>query len=375
MALIAFVLLTSGRVKNSPEIRDLAPTDFRADEQASTPAVRSTAEPIVNLSPPPPCDTQLPTDFREVTSAELGNQGFIEFGQILQPRSCPLRVANRDDQAFVWMADGGEIDMTSASLHLITAFGDFYRGSNAPLSDLGFYYQGEQFRLMISVQEESRILWFGEETSIRVTYDRRALELTRLNESGAYLNVQLDGEVTGARRVLMDSQGGLFFATNPLPGSMVTNWLTGEAIDTTGMIKAGRVAPGRRGAVRTDCLPETAVCKVQLDEVKPLMPSPLAGILRCIPVLSASRERLAYELETGHFRLRIVPFAGEGLDWQGGCQTRQVDAGDDLEVWQSTYIDAFAAGGSQISVVSSRDGQLYVGQVELRLRCPCAPRH
>ena len=227
LVLTSWLLLRGG--DDGGSISPEAAADF-------APTATATSQPSVTVGSPPHCDTALPGGFRNVMPEELRAQGMVEFGRVIVPRSCPLQVANRADMAFLCLADGGEIDMEEAGLHLVTTFGAHYRGSNFPPSDLGFYYEGEQFRAAMWVQDEGRNVFVGSPSAnvaVEVE-DRDRILLTRTGGQGAFVSVTLEGELSGRREVAFDSKGRLFFDPEPLPGDLVANRLTGESIDGNG---------------------------------------------------------------------------------------------------------------------------------------------
>jgi hypothetical protein len=169
----------------------------------------------------------------------------------------------------------------------------------------------------------------------------------------------------------------------------VVNGLTGEAIDVSdfgpGMALGVEVATG---SLRTDCWAEDGVCRVYLDGVRgaregeaglfnpSTLLAPFDGVLSCVRVdgefWNIAGPALAYELSNGNFTLRFGAFGGAWQAWED-CQPRDVRRGEAFPVWTYTYIEAFV-GGEPRSIVSTRDGRLYVGDVELELGCPCEPR-
>ena len=139
LAVVAlFVTLRGGGDARQPAT---LPQSMAFDE----PPLTATAPPVGTVLAAPDCDAPLAAGFDTVSAPDSRLQGLLEVGHVVEPQSCPLRVSNRADQAFFWMADGGTIEMESAGLHRVTAF-RMYRGSNYPPSDLGFYYHGEQFK-------------------------------------------------------------------------------------------------------------------------------------------------------------------------------------------------------------------------------------
>jgi hypothetical protein len=385
-------LLVLAAVLIGPRLGDTGgiaePDSQAAADFALTPLL--TVAPARSGGPPPDCDTALAGDFGVVPPEALRAQGLVEFGRIVEPRSCPLQVANRADTVFIWMADGGEIDLAAAGLHRLTAFGDYYRGSSYAPSDLAFHYHGEQFRVAMWVQDEGRIAFDGTNSpniAVQVQGWGDRIDFQRIGPSGAYASVTLEGEQSGRHRLAFASDGTLFFDPVPLPGSLATNWITGEAIDVGGMTPVGQIeytSTGYPDTVSTGCNMTTRVCSAGMPAVALPIRLPAGGILTCVPVMSAGIEREAYELDTGEYVLRFSPSGGYGMAWTGGCATvsawrdspsHTVSAGDEVYTWTYTSIEAFAADGSPLSVVMTRDGHLYVGEVRLEVDCPCQIGH
>ena len=125
----------------------------------------------------------------------------------------------------------------------------------------------------------------------------------------------------------------------------------------------------------TGCHDTTHVCEVALPAISQPLSLPVGGVLSCVPVMSAGVERLAYELDSGGYVLRLSPSGGYGLAWDGGCPSRQVAAGEEIPVWTYTRIEAFTTDALPISLVVTRNGHLYVGDVSLEFGCPCQIGH
>jgi DNA-binding CsgD family transcriptional regulator len=347
-----------------------------AADVAPTPT--PTPQPTIDAGPPPPCDTPLPGGFRIVTAEELRAEGLVEFGRVIEPRSCPLQVANRADLAFFWLADGGEIDLEQAGLHILGAFGPYYRGSNYPPSDIAFYYDGELFRVAMWVQDQGRPVFVGTDAPNAevVIEGRERIVVNRVGSEGAFAGVTLEGEESGRHRLAFASDGTLFFDPTGLPGSLATNWTTGESIDVSRMTKLGQlelVPAGYPEFPSTGCYGREGppVCKVGLPAISRPVALPVGGVLTCVPVMSAGREKQGYELDTGAFVLRAAPAGGYGMPWDHGCPSRTVSPGEELPMFTYTSLSAFRADGSPLSIVITRDGHLYIGDVTLELDCPC----
>ncbi len=364
------------------------PQSMAVDE----PPLTATAPPAATVLAAPDCDAALAAGFATVSAQDLRSQGLVEVGHVVEPQSCPLRVSNRADQAFFWMADGGTIEMESAGLHRVTAF-RMYRGSNYPPSDLGFYYNGEQFKASMFGTYD------GDQTSLYITNGVEPngnIDLRPGSEQGIYVNVTLEGESSGAHKVAFDSDGDLFFDPGPLADNLAINWYTGEPIDVGGMRQIGtltlHVLAGKTPtdqAARNSCNVMTAgVCSVALPAldsylVQPLvpgqqpsftgatLPAPISGRLSCVALDFNGSQLLSYELDAGSYRLHFQAYGGYGVPWNDGCAPKNVAAGDPLAVWVYTEIEAVTRDGSPISVVATRDGRLYVGDANLQLGCPC----
>ena len=191
-----------------------------------------------------------------------------------------------------------------------------------------------------------------------------------------------------AHRLAVASDGQVFIEPGAVPRDLVMNHLTGEEIDVSDL---GPGIPPRAQvsteSVRTDCWEEHGVCNVYLDGVRgardgdvgifnpPVMLAPYDATLTCVEDdggWSIDGPALAYELSNGPVTLRIGALGGAWEEYED-CQPRQVARGQELEVWPYTYIEAWE-GTKPVSVVASRDGWLYIGDVELTLDCPCEMR-
>jgi DNA-binding CsgD family transcriptional regulator len=346
------------------------------------PSPTPTPQRAIEAGPPPPCDTPVPGGFRIVTAEELRGEGLVEFGRIIEPLSCPMQVSNRADLAFLWLADGGEIEAEKAGLHGVSRWefpSGWVGGGNYGPGNLGFYHEGEQFRVSMWV--------FDEGQSVITQIEGWDIVLQRTGAAGAFASVSLEGESRGRLQVAFASDGTLFFDPEPLPGSLATNSITGETIDVSRMIALGRfdLTPvGYPTDPWTACSETRGVCSVGLPAVGQPIRMPVGGVLTCVPVMSAGIQREGYELDTGEYVLRFTPAGGYGVPWDGACATmsawRQslshaIAPGDEVYTWTYTSIEAFAADGSPVSVVIARDGHLFVGEVRLKVGCPCRSGH
>ena len=346
------------------------------------PSPSPTPQRSIAAGPPPPCDTPLPEGFRIVTAEELRAEGLVEFGPLIEPRTCPLQVSNRADLAFLWLADGGEIEAEKAGLHGVSRWefrsGWVGGGSYGP-GNLGFYHEGEQFRASLQI--------FDAGQSVITRIEGWDIVLQRTGPSGAFASVSLEGESRGRLRVAFASDGTLFFDPDPLSVDLATNSVTGEFIDVDGMTLVGWLEFSPVGYPIdpwTVCSETAGICRAGLPAVSQPMRMPVGGVLTCVPVMSAGIQREGYELDTGEYVLRFTPAGGYGVPWDGACATmsawRQslshaIARGDEVYTWTYTSIEAFAADGSPVSVVIARDGHLFVGEVRLKVGCPCRSGH
>jgi hypothetical protein len=332
--------------------------------------------------PPATCEPPEAQDLRLVDAAELAAEGLEPAGRVLISGHCPLYVANRVDRAVVWVGGGGLLHFDSqADRRLMTASRCC---AQALLTVGGVNYQF------------SGSSWSGQDAWMTPSFSVIDPDLARIgatDPTGAYLTLTLRGATpTPGRahhRVAFASDGQMFIDPAPVSGDIVANHLTGEVIDVTDLGPAMplRVEVGT-GAVRTGCWQEHGVCNVYLDGVggaregdvgtfnPPVMPAPSDGVLSCVRLdgefWSLDGPALAYELSNGNLMLRIGAFGGAWEAW-GDCPPRDVRRGEEIPVWTYTYIEAFV-GGEPRSIVSTRDGRLFVGDVELELGCPCEGR-
>jgi len=398
---IALLIIVSGWLFLSHESGgdkgDFSVPEAEAPDVAPPPTPRQ--DPSFDAGPPPPCDTPMPEGFRIVTAEELRDQGLVEFGRFIEPRSCPMQVSNRDGLAFLWLADGGKIDPQEAGLHAISRWGlgsTVWGGGSYGPSILGFYYQGEQFHAGMYFSNTTDPAVFEEQTQI-VIENRDHIQIYRMTSEGAFTRVELEGETTGRHRVAFASDGTLFFDPEPLPGGLATNEITGETIDVSGMTLLGRLefsSAATPDEAWNYCPVTTGVCSVELPLVLESLTLPVGGTLSSVPVPSA-KERfwgiadeklLGYEVDTGEYVLRFAPpGGGYGWVWDGGCPPRPdvagqegcpsepvvVAAGEALQIWVYSSIAAFAPDSSPLSLVITREGDLYIGDVTLGIGCPC----
>ena len=350
--------------------------------------------------PPPPCDTPMPDGFRAVTADELRTEGLVEFGPVIQPQTCPMQVSNREGLALFWLADGGEIDPREMGLHGIGRWGtgDVWTSAGYGPGNLGFYYEGEEFRVGMSFSDTLDPEGYLEDPVDSVIQDRDHIRLYRVESEGAFARIMLAGETSGQHRVALASDGTLFFDPEPLPGSLTTNHITGETLDVSGMTLLGRLEFTAFGGYPAEawnrCPVMTGVCNVELPYPLETLKLPTAGVLSSAPVPSAQekfldvpREKiLGYEFDMGEYVLRFTsPNGSYNRVWDGSCPRPEdpaghegcsrgpltVDAGHDLHAWTLVSVDAFSSDGRQVSLVITRDGDLYIGDLTLKLGCPC----
>jgi hypothetical protein len=134
------------------------------------------------------------------------------------------------------------------------------------------------------------------------------------------------------------------------------------------MTRIGRLPLPQGRAIRNDCY-QRDLCSVQYDNGGAI-PSPVAGTLRC---RTDGRGDLGYALESGRIVLHLE--AGGGHDFESReCDVREVAAGEPLPRAEYLGIEAYGTDGSPLSLVVTRDGEMYVGDVKLEIGCPCEPR-
>jgi hypothetical protein len=285
-------------------------------------------------------------------------------------------VANRADRAVAWLGGGGYIKA------------DFSRGrGRGPCCSYGYFYH-EDVEYSATIYAPNLV-----DGQYRGFFwrDRDLVKLQRVYDNGAYIMLDLREWVEESpgpvsigppHRAFLASDGHLFVDSNPLSSALAVNELTGEALDLSTMREVGQLDYGSAGHIRVDC---DDICATMLDGLEPrrasdgvaehLLRAPVAGILRCIPHERPTGDVLAYELDAGDFRLQIFSLgATYGQKWTGGCEPKQVFAGDEIPVWPHTDLHATSPDGSPISVVATQDGRLFVGETRFWFGCPCEPR-
>jgi DNA-binding CsgD family transcriptional regulator len=332
--------------------------------------------------PPATCEPPEAQDLRIVDPSELAALGLLAAGRVIIDGHCPLYVANRADRAVVWAGGGGllHIDLQTDG-RLMSADGCCAQAL-LPLVGVNYHLSGSGWSEL-----NAQASMTGSFTKL----DQELARIESIDPNGAYVILTLrEATPTPNRlghRVAIASDGQMFIDPLPLAGDVVTNGLTGETIDVSGF------GPGMplsvevgTGAVRTDCWEKDGICRVYLDglrgtrDVDLFNPStvlaPFDGVLNCVRVdgefFSIDGPALAYELSSGPLVLRFGAFGGAWEEWEA-CKPRDLRRGQDIPVWTYTYVEAYVDGEPR-SIVSTRDGRLFVGHVALELGCPCEPR-
>jgi DNA-binding CsgD family transcriptional regulator len=348
------------------------------------PSPSTTPQRSIAAGPAPPCDTPPPGGFRPVTTEELRAEGLVELGRVIEPQTCPLQVSNRHDLALFWLADGGEVDPSEAGMY-------GFPGA------LMFRHERELFRAsMIFSDSLDPAEYLEDPIEIVVEYRDRA-RLYRKGSQAAFGRISLEGIDSGRRRVAITSDGTLFFEPGPLPEDLATNSVTGEALDVSGMTLLGQLqftSLPTTAEAWTRCPLTTGICNVELPYILESLKLPVGGVLSSVPVPSAQEkflgvpreDVLGYELDTGEYVLRFSsPDGGYTRVWDGSCPDRRdlgahdgcspgplaVAAGDEFHTWTLTSVDAFTPDGKQVSLLITRAGDLYVGDLTLEIGCPC----
>jgi hypothetical protein len=311
---------------------------------------------------PATCEPPERQDLRIVSADELRAQGLIDLGRVVFVGHCPLYVANRADRTVAWLGGGGYVKV------------DFSRGR-------GFGACCSYGRISYGDQEYSVNLYaptlVGGQFRGLILRDSGLVEVMRAYENGTYVMLDLREwvptspgaiSVGPAHRVALSANGHLFLDPKPLSGSTATNWVTGESIDVSILTRIGSLPLINGGPIRNDCYAQDGVCSVQYDN-GPLLAAPIAGELRCVD----DGGGIAFDLDSGSLRLRFTTFGGYKFV-PADCRDRRVAAGEPLPGATYVGIKAFAADGSPLSLVVTRDGRLFAGQVKLQLGCPCEPR-
>jgi DNA-binding CsgD family transcriptional regulator len=311
---------------------------------------------------PENCEPPEKQDLRLVTEGELTAQGLVDLGRVVFTGQCPLYVANRADRIVAWLGGGGYV---SADFSRERGFG--------PCCSYGyFHFGGQEYELLVYSPVPTDPFGALEQSTGGL------LKVNPVEGDGSFLMLEAREWVEASpgpvsvgpeHRSAVSSDGHLFVDPTTLPGSSATNWLTGEAIDVSGLTHIGSLPLIDSKPIRNDCYANEGVCSVQYDN-GPAIPSPLGGVLRC--VRDGSED--GFELDTGSLRLRLSSFGGYKFA-SSDCTERPILRGDLLPSATYFSIEAFAPDGSPLSLVVTRDGSLYVGDVKLQVGCPCEPRN
>ncbi|HWC31197.1 MAG TPA: helix-turn-helix transcriptional regulator [Dehalococcoidia bacterium] len=312
---------------------------------------------------PETCEPRERLDLRIVSGDELRAQGLIDLGRVVYAGHCPLYVANRADRTVAWLGGGGYVGA------------DFSRGRGfGPCCTHGiFAHAGKEYSLTVYAPNLQ-----GNQFRGLIWQDAGLVKVERAYEHGTYLMLGLREWVEASpgaiskgpeRRAALSSDGHLFMEPEALRASTATNWITGESIDVTKLTRVGRLPLINGQAIRNDCYANDGYCSVFYDN-GPRMVSPLAGQLRCFDVADG----VAYLVDSGGFRLEFTSFGGYKF-MPEDCEDHGVAPGDALPNATYVRIRAFTPDGHPLSLVATRDGQLYMGEVALTLGCPCEPRN
>ena len=379
-AVVAVSILAGG----SPEASELAdgPPPTATPRPSPTPWPDEALEALAasQSAPPANCEPPEAQDMRIVTAADLLAEGLEPAGRVVVAPYCPLYVANRADRTVLWVGGGGIIHFDSAGGHRLMSVDRCCMAGFLSVGGFTYHVSG-----------------YGYEAGSRLPFREGFAPIDASNgrvgsatSTGSYLmlSAREGGAGVGAvHRLAVSTDGWAFIDPEPEDTDTVLNDLTGEKIDLSALTPIGSVRSGNTGVVSTDCWAEEAVCSVYLDGLggegagvfnPASLPAPVDGVLRCVSLdgayWSIDGPALGYELDAGDFRLVISAFGGYWEEWDGGCPSRDVAAGEELDAWVYTRIEAFAADGTPISIVSTRGGRLFVGEVELLLDCPCEYR-
>jgi hypothetical protein len=220
-----------------------------------------------------------------------------------------------------------------------------------------------------------------------------AARVKQTTAEGAYLTITVSaGESCcggdASREVALTSDGEVFVDPAPLPGDLLVNARTGESVETDGLMAAGRLADERRDSrilARTVCPPPEFFCTVYTGAASHRFVAPIAGRVSCVNELREVEFRgqtgianhTYYVLDAGDFRLRVSAWGNLEREFRvWSCAAFDIEAGDTIEgVAGVGVLEAFAADGSPLSIVATRDGRLYVGDPGLQYGCPCEPTY
>ena len=309
---------------------------------------------------PATCEPPEQLDLRIVEPEELAGQGLVSAGPLLDSKYCPIYVANRSDRSFVWVGGNASIDLTKPPP------GWRIGGS----SDIGVSLAqgaGDPLLEVVAVGLRKPLSEAG-----MATNDDKAEAITlRTDGEGGYLMLLLQ-QFGNFRRVALASNGELFLDPQLPPADAVVNRVTGEEIDVAEARRLARlpagVEQGQPQAI-TKCSDE--ICHVQYSSVPAGMGAPIDGRIVCPEPGAAPGLRWEFDLKgedlTLHFR--TIDPNRPPAEWV--CESGDVAAGDPLPVSNIVFIRAMQPDGSPTSILSSYEGTLYTGDIDLRLPCPC----
>jgi DNA-binding CsgD family transcriptional regulator len=354
LALVAALLLGDGSEDTGQEpsvAADIGQTD-------AAEALLETIEPPDDCAPPEQLDLRL------VTPDELRAEGLVSNGRLFAASHCPIFTANRIDRALIWVGGNSVVDMDNPP--------SGWRFAGA--ADLGIGYeqgQGGPVLDVIAVGLHSKLKGAG----VRVHEQERAVLTLRTQDEGSYL-LLLQHDHGNPRRVAMASNGELFVEPAFPRDDAVVNYITGEEIDVSGLRQLSKLPGGQRPGepqARTRCV--GGPCSAEYSSVPAGVTAPFAGRLVCGQAQRAPAEN-EFDLVGAEFKLHFRTLDPNTIgpnrlpaEWK--CDSREVATGEALPVSNIVFITAFCPDGSQLSIVTSLDGTLYVGDVKLRFPCPC----
>ncbi|MGE0597884.1 MAG: response regulator transcription factor [Dehalococcoidia bacterium] len=166
------------------------------------------------------------------------------------------------------------------------------------------------------------------------------------------------------RRAAIGTNGHLFVASSPIPGSVVLDNWTGVALDVRSSFQ-GHQLPGSAGLFQFTGCGDDGTCYVSLRTAEPLT-APVSGRLRC-----SSPSQL--EIDHGDFVVIVTQVdTGYGSSPNFSCDEHEVAAGEVIGPAATHWVyTAKASNGEKISVGVSFDGSFYVGRFAPSVGCPC----
>jgi len=325
-------------------------------------SLTATAEAFVEAGPPSTCEPPQRQDLRLVTPSELVAQGLEPAGHLIRTTHCPMYVANRVDRAVAWVAGAGE---------LAVARTPGWRVENARSGFVVLAYDDEGTERYVQATGTPQDI-LGRNFVASAFTRNSAVKIGSLGNLGGHVvfSVIRGRGQTEQARIALASNGEVFIDSRPVAREVVHNGITGETLDMSRLAQIGRlgVAEGRNVPV-TECSVERSVCAVTYIAGSTGLSSPVAGRLRCLePELRASSNVPEYVVDAERYSLRL---RSVGFAVAPDCNAREVAVGDNLPVPGSVIVFALRPDGSLQSVVAAGDGTLYVGEVQLRLGCPC----